>query len=75
MADEMKPELNILGLAGNLGNVVKLANELSNPATLALLQADAKLALDDVQKLMADAHQAADDLNKVLTDLRKALGL
>jgi hypothetical protein len=75
MADNLKPELNILGLAGNLGNVVELANKLSNPATLAQLQADGKLALDDVQKLMADAHQAADDLNKLVTDLRAALGV
>jgi hypothetical protein len=71
----MEPKLNLGNLAGSLGTVVSLVNALSNPATLAELEADGKLAADDVQKLLADAQVAATDLAKIVADVRTALGV
>ena len=75
MADELKPELNVVNLAGSLGKLVALVEKFSNPATLAQLEAEGKLALDDAQKLMADAQQASVDLNAALAALRLVAGI
>lgn len=70
----LEPKLNLLNLAGSMGKLVDIASKLSNPATLAQLEADGKLAVADVQQLMEDAKKAADDLEKILKDLQTALG-
>jgi hypothetical protein len=71
----LEPKLNLLNLAGSLGNLFNLVQKLSDPATLAQLEADGKLSLADVQQLMADAQKAAADLSKTVADLQAALGV
>lgn len=75
MAESLEPNLNVGNLAGSLGKLVALVDKFSDPATLANLEAEGKLALDDVQKLMADAQQASVDLNTALAALRLVAGL
>lgn len=76
MSDELQPKLlNVVALAGSLGKLVDLMNKINNPATLALLEADVKMAADDVQALMAAVDKASADLEKTLSDLRSALGV
>jgi multidrug resistance efflux pump len=76
MSDELQPKLfNVVALAGSLGKLVDLMNKINNTATLALLEADVKMAADDVQALMAAVDKASADLEKTLSDLRSALGV
>ena len=72
--ENLEPKLNILNLAGSMGKLVDIVSKLSNPATLAQLESDGKLAVADVQKLREDAKNSANDLEKILSDLQTALG-
>lgn len=74
-APAAEPNLNLINLAGNLGKVMSLLNQLNDPAKLAQLEADGKLSLSDVQQLIADAHKASEDLSNAVTDLRALLGV
>jgi hypothetical protein len=75
MADELEPKLNVVNLSGELGKLMALVEKFSDPATLAQLESEGKLALDDAQKLMADAQQASIDLNAALAALRLVAGI
>lgn len=76
MSEELEPKLlNVVNLAGDLGKLMDLVNKLSDPATLAKLQADAKAAADAVAKVLADAQAAEAQVNQVMSDVRTALGI
>jgi len=73
-ANNLEPKLNLINLAGSMGKLVDVVSKLSNPATLAQLETDGKLAAADVQTVMADVQKASADLSKALNDLQAALG-
>lgn len=75
MPENLEPKLNLVNLAGSMGKIVALFDKLSNPATLAQLEADGKLAADDVQQLMAEVQKTSADLAKALADVQTALGV
>ena len=44
MADELEPKLNVVNLSGELGKLMALVEKFSDPATLAQLDSEGKLA-------------------------------
>lgn len=69
-----EPKLNILNLAGGMGKLVELANTLTNPATLADLEASGKLTLADIQALIDDVNKLTVDAKALIAKVQALLG-